>query len=104
MVQVTVEKPDLGGRGSVKSITLNGIDVMNWMKDNALSTAEGHICKKQDLALVRKILAVLLATQGARVSSMPRFFLGRLFVVCAYIAPDVLRGLGPILWLDVICD
>lgn len=49
MVQVTVEKPDLSGRGSVR-VTFNGINVIG---HKALSTVGGHVCNKLDLDLVR---------------------------------------------------
>lgn len=72
MIQVTIEKPDLGGRGSVRSITFNGTDVKD---DISLSSAPAHIRRKEDLEIVRIPLSMTVGSVEFVVSSVPAYFL-----------------------------
>ncbi|CAN0500714.1 unnamed protein product, partial [Ectocarpus sp. 12 AP-2014] len=60
-VKVTLEKPDLGGRGSLKSIRFNGIDMHD---DESLRSARGHICNMQDLEVALSKIDAVQACLG----------------------------------------
>lgn len=46
-----MEKPSLGGRGLIRAISLNGLDVLS---HKALSSVGRHICNTLDLQRVRQ--------------------------------------------------